>query len=539
MNPKIISFLLALTMFFTGASGLVNEYVLSTVSTYILGNSIEQFSITIALMLGFMGLGGWLQKFIPDEVVVDRFITIEVLLALLGGFAPLAIYFGFAYMEDHFALIQYFFIISIGLMIGFEIPLIIRINEHYSKTLKSNLSLILGADYVGSLVGAFVWVYIFLPNFALPQISFMISGLNLFIAFITYMYLKQKFILPFFFSSIVGTALIVGFLSSGKITDSLEQKMYQDPIVYSATTKYQHIVVTDNKTLNEYRLYINGNVQFSSLDEKIYHEQLVQPVMALVEGDKDVLVLGGGDGLAVREIKKDKSVKSITLVDLDPGMLKAINASPVLTELNNNAFRGVNVIDSSDFISSGGKEDLTVSGEFSGTVDLVNIDADKMLMKLNGRKWNVIIVDFPDPESIELVKLYSKEFYMKLKRVLKPNGMIVIQSTSPYHAKESYLCIGRSIEAAGFHTIPYHDNVPSFGDWGWYIAFDKNINKEKVLKKIDTLEFDVETKYLTGDVFRKALVFGKNGLVSENKDINTLMFPKLLDLYTNNSWLFY
>lgn len=527
-------------MFFTGAAGLVNEYVLSTVSTYILGNSIEQFSITIALMLGCMGLGGWLQKFVSDDNLVEKFIGLEIILAILGGFSPIAIYFAFGYMEDHFALVQYFFIISIGLMIGFEIPFIIRINEKYSETLKTNLSVILGADYVGSLVGAFVWVYVFLPHFPLTQISFMISGINLFVAIVTYMYIKQKVIIPGLISLSVGGILVAGFIFSPTLTDILEQKLYQDPIIYSTNTKYQHIVLTENKNLDEYRLYINGNVQFSSLDEKIYHEQLVQPVMNLVEGPKDVLILGGGDGLAIREIKKHKDVKSITIVELDPGMINAIKRSEVLTKLNNGAFDNVNIIDPKDFVSSGGKKDIQIKNENAGSIDMINIDADKLLHKLNGKQWDVIIVDFPDPESIELVKLYSKEFYMKLKRVLKPHGMFVVQSTSPYHAKESYLCIGRTIEAAGFNVIPYHDNVPSFGDWGWYIAFNDTIEKEKVLTKIENIkEFKTSTDYLTPDVFRKGMVFGKGWLESENKEINTLMYPKLLDLYTNNSWLFY
>jgi spermidine synthase len=540
MNPTFVRILLGMTMFFTGAAGLVNEYVLSTVSTYILGNSIEQFSITIALMLGAMGLGGWIQRFISDDNLIEKFFYLEIALSILGGFSPLAIYFGFAFMEDHFALIQYFFIISIGFMIGIEIPFIARINEKFSETLKSNLSLIMGADYIGSLVGAFVWVYVLLPHFPLTKISFIISGVNVFVAIITYMYLKQKVIKPFIISLFVGTTLILGYTMSDKITENLEQKLYQDPIIYAANTKYQHIVLTENKNINEYRLYINGNVQFSSLDEKIYHEQLVEPIMELVKGPKDVLILGGGDGLAVREVKKHKDVKSITLVDLDPGMLKAIQDSKFLTNLNNNAFKNVNIIDPNEYISSGGVKDLNISGQSAGSVNLVNIDADKLLHKLEGRSWDVIIVDFPDPDSIELAKLYSKEFYMKVKRVLRPGGMIVVQSTSPYHAKESYLCIGRTIEAAGFNAIPYHDNVPSFGDWGWYIAFDNRISKTEVLNKIESIDkFSVPTDYLSPDGFKKALVFGKTALIAENKDINTLMYPKLLDLYANNSWLYY
>jgi len=179
---KYTVFFFGLSMFFTGAAGLVNEYVLSTVSTYILGNSIEQFSITIALMLGFMGLGGWVQKFISDNNLITKFLTLEFALAIFGGFAPLAIYAAFAYMDDHFALVQYFFIGIIGFLVGFEIPFIIRINEQYSKSLKKNLSVVMAADYLGSLVGAFVWVYVLLPHVSLTKVSFIISGVNLLVA---------------------------------------------------------------------------------------------------------------------------------------------------------------------------------------------------------------------------------------------------------------------------------------------------------------------------------------------------------------------
>ena len=541
MNPKIITFLLGMSMFFTGAAGLVNEYVLSAVSTYILGNSIEQFSITIALMLGFMGLGGWVQKFVNDDNLVEKFLILEVILAILGGFSPLAIYSGFAFFETHFALIQYFFIISIGFLIGFEIPFIVRINEKFSQSLKENLSLVMGADYLGSLVGAFVWIYFLLPFLPLTKISFLISGVNLIVALITFTYIKKDYIKSISTATFVGGLLIFGYIASASITNVLENKLYQDPVVSSQKTKYQQIVITKNKSLNEYRLYINGNVQFSSLDERIYHEELVHPIMSLKEGPKDVLILGGGDGIAIREVKKHTDVKSITLIDLDPGMIQLAKTNPILKKINENSFKNVNIIDPNTFVSSGGIKDVYVSGKEAGFVNVINIDADKLLHQLKDKLWDVIIIDFPDPSSIELAKLYSKEFYMKLKRVLRPGGMFVIQSTSPYHAKESFLCIGRTIEAAGFNVIPYHDNVPSFGDWGWYIAWDKeDPSHNDIYTKINELdEFKVDTTYLTPNVFRSALVFGKNSLKSDLIAVNTLMYPKLLDIYTTNSWLVY
>ena len=169
-------------------------------------------------------------------------------------------------------------------------------------------------------------------------------------------------------------------------------------------------------------------------------------------------------------------------------------------------------------------------------VKVMNIDADKFVGETD-EKWNVIFVDMPDPSSIDLTKLYSKEFYLKLNRILAENGVIVIQSTSPYHAKEAYLNIKRTVEAARFNTVPYHDNVPSFGDWGWILAWKNNRGSVSTMKnRIESIDsFEVETKYLTPEVFKKALVFGKGMLDSKFDDISTLMEPTILERYLK-SW---
>ena len=172
------------------------------------------------------------------------------------------------------------------------------------------------------------------------------------------------------------------------------------------------------------------------------------------------------------------------------------------------------------------------------TVDVINLDADKFIGEIPGY-YNVIIVDFPDPGSIELVKLYSKEFYLKLKKRLAENGMVVLQATSPYHAKASYLCIQRTMEAAGLITLPYHDNVPSFGDWGWLMGWTAQ-PVEAMRERVSSIRFDVATRYLTQEVFQASLIFGKGALIPkpENEStVNTLMFPVLLHYYLKESWL--
>jgi len=166
----------------------------------------------------------------------------------------------------------------------------------------------------------------------------------------------------------------------------------------------------------------------------------------------------------------------------------------------------------------------------------MNIDADKFLSVVSGF-WDVIIIDMPDPSTPELSKLYSREFYKKVKQHLSQHGLVVVQATSPYLAKESFLCIGRTLENAAFEILPFHENVPSFGDWGWYLAWHPNVTKAKILDRIEKLTIDVPTRFLTPEVFKSELIFGKDALATTNKQVNTILYPVLLSLYNHESWL--
>jgi spermidine synthase len=545
---KVATFLLALSMFFTGASGLVNEYVLSSVSTYIMGSSIEQFSITIALMLGMMGIGSSVQRFVNDENLIVKFVYIEISLALIGSFAPIIVYASFGYLENHFNLIYYFLVMSIGFLIGFEIPFIIRINEKYSNELKTNLSTVMAADYIGSFVGALIWVYYLLPSFNLNQISFLVSGMNFIVALIAIIYfIKIKLIKMNIVSTImifiISIILILGYFNVTKWELSLEQKLYADPIIATQTTKYQHLTLTQNKILDEYRFYINGNVQFSSLDEARYHEMLVHPLMALTKNPKNILILGGGDGLAIRELKKYEGIESITLVDLDPEMLEFAKTNSIMKKINKNAFDDAKITILKNSVDTKELKDIYKRNEQNtnqkiASVSVFNIDADIFLRKLKDKTFDVIIIDFPDPSSIELNKLYTKQFYLKLKNLMNENTKVIVQATSPYHAKEAFLCIGRTLNAAGLKTVPLHMNIPSFGEWGWYIASkSKDINLAEEISQLESMSNN--TSFLTLELFKNSLHFGKNELISEHKSINTLMSPVLLNIYNTNSWLYY
>lgn len=540
-------------MFSTGASGLVNEYVLATITTYILGNSIEQFSIVIALMMLMMGISGIVQQKLDDTNLVRKFILVEAAMAVLGGYAPVAIYGAYAGLESHFLLVHYFFILAIGFLIGFEIPIVMRIIEQQKVNLKTNLAIVYAMDYVGAFIGAVIWVKFLLRTFPLTEISFIVAGFNFLVAAVTVFYFVFKKVpglgkMAPLTIMLVTASLAWGYANNREMSDYLEQHFYDDRIIYKKTTRYQHIVITRNENLDETRLYLNGHTQFSSVDEKRYHEMLVHPAMKLSANAENVLILGGGDGLALREVLKYRNTKTISVVDLDPEMIRLASSHEKLTELNRHAFRDARV----KALSPGGITDtgvvsMMMEGENEAqqtrvaSVTVFNLDADRFLeIDTDISRWEVVIIDLPDPASVELAKLYSKQFYTKLKRKLAPGAIVALQATSPYHAKESYLTVGRTLNAAGLKTVPYHVNVPSFGDWGFYLAWAGDPDIPEVRKRLSAIgKIDVATDYISPEIIAASLVFGNDELRTESDCVNTLMFPCLLSQYIDQGWKIY
>jgi spermidine synthase len=551
--PRFLPLLLGFCMFSTGASGLVNEYVLATITTYILGNSIENFSIVIACMMFMMGVAGFVQNKMSDRHLLQKFIAVEVLMALLGGFAPLAIYAAFGYLEDNFQLVHYFFVLSVGFLIGFEIPLVMRIIDQHNIKLKTNLTIVYAMDYVGAFIGAIIWVKFLLKNYPLTEISFIVAGFNFVVAALTIIYFMNRGIIEkplrhWLLLIATALALIAGYSQNRDLSQLLEQRFYADPIIYKETTQYQHIVITHNKTLNDTRLYLNGNTQFSSTDEQRYHELLVHPVMAIAPHRARVLILGGGDGLALREINQYTAVQQVTLVDLDPEMIRLASTHPILTQLNQHSFASAKVhTEIFNLHDTGAKQGIYLEESQSKTkkdaqwvaaVDVFNVDADQFLRKTITQPYDVVIIDLPDPSSIELSKLYSLQFYHALKRHLSPHAFIAVQSTSPYHAKPAFLAIGETLKAAGFKVLPYRQNIPSFGDWGFHLAWLGSESIEQVLDRIRSVQnFEVATDFITPQLMAASFVFGKGELESDTPCINTLMKPCLLHHYIDKSWI--
>ena len=538
------SLVLGFSMFIMGGCGLAYEYTFSRVASDLLGNSAQQWAIIIGVMLFFMGVGADLQKYLKEHRLVDKLILSEIALGLFGGFGPITMLYAYGSFPFHYILVQYFFISAVGLLIGLEIPLITRINEAYSLNLRVNISRILKMDYIGSLCGALFWIFVLPRFFTMVQTAFVLAFITVGVAGIALIYFRSLIhhFVPLVTLVALGLSTLgYSFYMAQNWTSFTEQKLFRDRIIFSQTSKYQHIVLTQS-TSREISCYINGRLQFNSADEYIYHENLVHPAMMIAPRHRNILILGGGDGLALREVLKYPDVDSVTLVDIDPVMTQLASKNPYFVQLNKNSLASARLtVVKNNALADAGVEKMRMLNQKSrnksiteevAQVSILNLDAVKFVQQISG-KYDVIIMDFPDPNALELAKLYAQHFYIMVSNRLSVDGVLVQQSTSPVGAREAYLCIGRTMKSAGLVVIPYHDNVPSFGEWGWWIGgHEKHYSGDEIARAISNLnEMLVPTRYLTPALIQTSLVFGKEQLYSEYNDISTINSARVYDYY--------
>jgi spermidine synthase len=533
---------LGLLMFLLGGCGLAYEYTLSNIASDLLGNSVQQWATMIATMLFAMGLGADVQKHTPAPVLADRLITTQVMLAVLGGFGPLIMIHGFALLPQLYIIIQYALAFGVGMLIGYEIPLMMRINEEDAPDMRINLAQVLKMDYIGALVGALLWTFLLVRYLSIDRISFVVGLATMVSAVLCWYLYRSRLVRPRTrIVEILGGLVLVtsGLMLGRSFTLKAEQFLYRDPIITSITSPFQHIILTKNH-LGNLRCYINGHLQFNEADEYIYHENLVHPAMHLAERREKILILGGGDGLALREILKYPDVRAVTLVDLDPLMTTLGSTSPELLRLNGGSMSDPRVVKKVAAGVSAGRtyphaqpseyDKFTSTLHPTATLHVINLDAAEFVKSITER-YDVVIMDFPDPNSPDLAKLYGRPFYDHLEQVIHPGGVIVQQAGSSIQAREAYLCIGRTLKAAGFDAVPYHDNVPSFGEWGWWIAKNRQSATETCQTLASLGDIRVPTRYLTAQRVSASLAFGKQQLVSAYQDFTSLTEPRVYDYY--------
>lgn len=434
---------LLFSVFVIASCGLAYELIAGALASYLLGDSVMQFSTVIGTYLFAMGVGSWLSKYITRDLI-GRFIQIELMVGLLGGFSAIALFLVFTWLEGPFKLVLYLVVVGVGVLVGLEIPLVMRILKR-ELAFKDLVSQVLTFDYLGALVVSILFPLVLAPQLGMVRTGLLFGLLNVAVAlWALYLFRDQLPARRWLATQswAVFAALLAGFAGAGQLTTLAEAHLYADEIVHAETTPYQRIVVT--RWRDDLRLFLNNNLQFSSHDEYRYHEALVHPALASLPGARRVLVLGGGDGLAVREVLKYPNVEAVTLVDLDPAMTELFATAPQLVALNAGALK-------------------------SERVKVVNADALQWLEE-SREYFDFIVIDFPDPANFALGKLYTSAFYRLLEKRLSARGLIVVQSTSPLYARQSFWCVVTTLESVGFKTAPYHALVPSFGEWGFIIA---------------------------------------------------------------------
>ncbi len=493
--------LLFLNVFIIATCGLIYELLAGTISSYVLGDSVTQFSLIIGIYLFAMGVGSYLSKFI-DKNVAEKFVEIELAVAVLGGFSAPLLFFAFANLS-YFAVVLYGIVFGIGALVGLEIPLLMRILEK-ELAFKDLVSRVLAFDYIGALAASLLFPLFFVPRLGLTRTSLIFGMLNAVVGIWGTWLLEPLIKKSVIYLRVCGFVLIglllIAFIKADYLTSLAEDSLFADNIIYAKSSPYQRIIVTKGKT--GYALFLNGNLQFNSFDEYRYHEALVHPAFAAFGANpKRILVLGGGDGLAVREILKYPSVESITLVDLDPEMTKVSKSVPVLGELNKHSL-----------------EDPRVS--------IINKDAFVWLDSVETEPFDVTIIDFPDPNNFALGKLYTTRFYNLLKKKLRPDSAVVVQTTSPLIARKSFWCIIKTLEAAGFTVKPFQTSVPSFGIWGYALA------KLEPFETPAKLPENVELKFLNEKTFASMFEFSADtNLPNEEIEINRLDNQSLVRYY--------
>jgi spermidine synthase len=432
------------------ACGLIYELVAGALASYLLGDSVTQFSTVIGTYLFAMGIGSWLSRFVARGLVA-RFVLIEIMVGLVGGFSSAILFLAFAFTGG-FRVLLYALVLVIGTLVGLEIPLLMRILRDRFE-FKDVVANVLTFDYLGALGASLLFPIVLVPRLGLVRAPMLFGAINVAVALWTTYVLRRALAAPGRLQ-VVGVAALsllgAGMVWADNILELGEGNLYADEIVLARTTPYQRIVLTAWK--DDLRLFLNSNLQFSSRDEYRYHESLVHPGLGALPAARRVLILGGGDGLALREVLRYPSVESVTLVDLDPEMTRLFRTHPDLRRLNRGALD-------------------------DPRVRVVNEDAfiwiDRPSTSLGPgpeQSFDFAVVDFPDPSNFSLGKLYTTTFYRMLLRHLASDGVFAVQATSPLFARQSYWCIVTTIEQSGLTAVPYHVYVPSFGEWGFVLA---------------------------------------------------------------------
>ena len=498
---------LVISIFIAGLCSIVYELLIATVSSYFLGNSVVQFSITIGVYMAALGLGAYLSRLVKGNVY-RFFVGMEILLGAIGGLSIPILYATYALAPELFQICSVVLTLIIGVLVGYEIPLLTRLLEKF-YALKVNISNVLTLDYAGALLATLLFPFVLLPLLGPFRSSLVLGLTNMLIGYLVLIRFSDRFETRerkrmLICSSGVVAVLATVLIASQTLVGIWSQNLYSDRIIFQKRSSYQEIVMTLRN--DDLRLFLNGNLQFAARDEYRYHEALAFPPLSAHGNPENVLLLGGGDGLLTRELLKDKRVKSVTLVDLDPAVTEIAQKHGRLRALN-----------------EGSLSDPRVT--------VIHADAFKWLAQTEER-FDIIYSDLPDPNDVSLARFYTREFYSLIRSRLRPEGIFTAQATSPYFARDTFWQIVQAIRASQFeHVLPYHANVPSFGTWGFVMASSRNLEELNY-------SFPQGLCYVTAENWSAMRHFTPDTDEPSGLKLSTLDRPRVLHSYLRNvySW---
>ena len=480
--------------------GIVYELIIGSVSSYLLGNSVYQFSLTIGIFMFAMGIGSYVSQHIRERLIY-HFILVEIILAVVGGICSIALFMTFPFSPSMYRTVMLGFILVIGALVGLEIPLLTRILSQAGGTRRS-IANVMSLDYVGALIGSVAFPLLLLPSLGLVRASFAIGLTNIIVALMTIHFMRDCLPSARRLASaafLIMLGLIALLMMGSRINAFAQQHLYFDDIIWKKDTQYQSLIVTRDWKKADLRLYIDGHLQFSQSDEHRYHEALVHPIMSFPGNRDNVLILGGGDGLAVRELIKYDDVKRIDLVDLDPAMTALASDFAPLRRINDSAM-----------------DDPRVS--------VFNEDAF-VFIKNAEHRYDRVIIDMPDPHDAALAKLYSIEFYAMIRNKMRDGGLVVTQSSSPFFARRTYWSVGATMDAIFPERIGFNIAIPSFGVWGFHLA---SLSPDTLAQNPDA---SVATRFWRREVFEAARAFPDDIGPIDGSPVNSIFEPKLYQLY--------
>lgn len=463
-------------MLVIATTGLAYELTLGALASYYLGDTVTVFSLVVGAYLSALGLGAYLSRFVGERLGIV-FVDVQLSVALVGGLSVLAAMASYAFTA-FFPIFLLGLVLTLGTLVGVELPLLLRLLEE-RLSFRELVAKALGVDYVGALLGSIGFSLLLLPGVGLVRTSLLLGMLDSLSAFASCVVLqssdpsttralgRRRIMAACVFALL---AVLFGFGS--RLSDLADNASFRGRVIHAETSRFQRIVLTE---VGEHiELYLNGHLQFSSLDEARYHELLVHPAMSAAKSRRRVLIGGGGDGLALREVLRYPEVEHVTLVDLDQRMTELARRHPKLARLNEHALE-------------------------SPRVRVENRDAFQRLRESRDT-FDVVILDFPDPSSYAVGKLFSLELYRALAERLAPSGVAVVQATSPLFSRGSYWTVVHTLEAAGLSALPYHTFVPSFGEWGFVLATHHALDAP-ALRTTDNLHLRFLTPRLLAESF--------------------------------------